>query len=507
MLENHNVFSVFEQRFPADRSRAFIMEPAAVTISYAAMEARSSQIANVLVGLGLAAGQRVAVQVGKSAEALMLYLACVRAGLVYLPLNTGYTEAELAYFFQDASPSLIVGVEAPVNNTNKNSASLLESLALDHSAKYESLVADGCGSLQQAADKCLSSFTTIHSNPDDLAAILYTSGTTGRPKGAMLSHRNLSSNALTLKDYWGWSGEDVLLHALPLFHVHGLFVACHCVMAAGATMILLPKFDPAAVVEQLPKATVMMGVPTFYTRLLDTPAFTAELCAGMRLFISGSAPLLAQTHQQFEQRSGHRILERYGMSETGMLVSNPLKGERRAGTVGLPLPGVEVRVVDERNLPIAEGEVGSIQVKGPNIFQGYWQMPEKTAQEFSDDGFFITGDQGTVSDDGYISIVGREKDMVITGGYNVYPKEVEIVLDSLAGVVESAVIGLADKDFGEKVVAVVVAETTVDEDQLIEQLKIKLAAYKVPKKIYQVEALPRNTMGKVQKNQLRKVYS
>lgn len=502
MLNNNNLFSVFEQRFPRDRNQPFIIDTVGKVITYAAMEASTAKLAKALLCLGLDPGQRVAVQVQKSAEALLLYLACVRAGLVYLPLNTAYTEAELAYFFQDAKPRLIVGDVAP----SQSVPSLLQGLAEQYQSQYESLAEDGSGSLQQKAKKEAVSFSTAINNSDDLAAILYTSGTTGRPKGAMLSHSNLTSNALTLQDYWGWTADDVLLHALPIFHVHGLFVACHCVMAAGAAMILLPKFDAVTLIEQLPKATVLMGVPTFYTRLLATPEFTADICTNMRLFISGSAPLLAQTHQQFEQRSGHRILERYGMSETGMLVSNPLDGERRAGTIGLPLPGVEARVVTGENKPVGAGQVGSIQVRGDNIFQGYWNMPEKTAAEFTADGFFITGDQCVVSDDGYISIVGRAKDMVISGGYNVYPKEVELVLDQLAGITESAVIGVVDNDLGEVVVAIVVAEGKINEQQLIAQAKLQLAGYKVPKKIYSIDELPRNAMGKVQKNELRKRY-
>ncbi|WP_235015287.1 AMP-binding protein [Oceanicoccus sp. KOV_DT_Chl] len=353
MSVNHNLYSVFEQHFPADRSRPFIIAVDGKAVSYAAMEASSAQLANSLVALGLQPGQRVAVQLQKSAAALMLYLACVRAGLVYLPLNTGYTATELAYFFEDASPSLIVGDLPLVRDTSTQS--LLQQLAGQYQSRYESLAIDGNGSLQQRAAAEPDCFSTVLSRADDLAAILYTSGTTGRPKGAMLSHHNLTSNALTLKDCWGWTSRDVLLHALPIFHVHGLFVACHCVLAAGAAMIMLPKFDVGKVIEQLPQATVLMGVPTFYTRLVDSPAFSAELCKDMRLFISGSAPLLAQTHAQFEQCSGHRILERYGMSETGMLISNPLIGERRAGTVGLPLPGVEVRVVDDINTPMPVG--------------------------------------------------------------------------------------------------------------------------------------------------------
>lgn len=431
----------------------------------------------------------------------MVYLACLRAGLVYLPLNTGYRLAELEYFFNDAKPALIVA--------DPEQAGLIEPIATAIPARLETLDAKGLGSMAETKASLPDVFTSVPCSRDDLAAILYTSGTTGRPKGAMLSHGNLSSNALMLSDYWGWTQQDVLLHALPIFHVHGLFVACHCVLAAGAAMIFLGGFNVQEVVPQLPRATVMMGVPTFYTRLLADNSWQQADCEGIRLFISGSAPLLATTHQQFEQRSGRKILERYGMTETGMLVSNPLQGERRAGTVGLPLPGVAVRVVDHAGQLVSAPEVGSIQVKGANIFKGYWQMPEKTAEEFTDDGYFITGDQGVISEDGYISIVGRAKDMVITGGYNVYPKEVELVIDKIDGVKESAVIGVADSDFGEAVTAVVVLEAnhTLTAEVIITQAREQLAAYKVPKTIHFIDELPRNTMGKVQKAVLRERYA
>lgn len=498
---SQNLFDIFSHHFPADRNKPFLTDDKGHKISYDMMEASSAQIANYLVSLGLQRGDRVAVQVKKSAEALMTYLACVRAGFVYLPLNTGYRPAELEYFFADAKPSLIVA--APEDSD------IVEPLAQHNQAQFETLAADGTGSLMTASSQQSRYFATVACAADDLAAILYTSGTTGRPKGAMLSHQNLSSNALVLKDIWGWSSKDVLLHVLPIFHVHGLFVACHCVLAAGASMVFLPEFHPAKVIEQLPGVTVMMGVPTFYTRLLANADFNRSQCDAMRLFISGSAPLLEETHYQFEQRTGHKILERYGMSETSMLVSNPLDGERRAGTVGFALPGVTVRIVDDNNQMVGIAEVGSIQVKGPNIFQGYWKMPEKTAQEFTEDGFFITGDQGQISADGYISIVGRAKDMVITGGYNVYPKEVELVLDAIAGVKESAVFGVADDDFGEAVNAAVVADGTVElqPEQLVAEAKQQLASYKVPKQVFICEELPRNTMGKVQKNILRQHYT
>ncbi len=498
-MSNQNIYSLFQQYFPADRNKPFLIDEKGVSLSYAELESQSAQLANYLAALGINQGDRVAVQVKKSRFVLPLYLACIRAGFVYLPLNTGYTRAEVSYFITDARPALVI--------IDPQSLESIQALAEQAGAKLETLSAEGEGTLYRNSAGCEPDFATVVSGSGDLAAILYTSGTTGRPKGAMLSHANLSSNALMLRDYWGWSEQDVLLHALPIFHVHGLFVACHCVLAAGASMLFLPGFNAEQVSDFLPQATVMMGVPTFYTRLLASGSFTAERCENMRLFISGSAPLLEQTHRDFEQRSGFRILERYGMSETGMLVSNPLQGERRAGTVGFPLPQVEVRVVDEQNRAVTAGDVGSIQVKGPNIFKGYWQMPEKTAEEFTEDGFFITGDQGVVSDDGYITIVGRSKDMVISGGYNVYPKEVELVLNQLSGVKESAVIGLSHPDFGEQVVAVIVGEKSLASASIIEQAKLQLANYKVPKQLFFVDELPRNTMGKVQKNLLREQYS
>ncbi|MEE8057043.1 MAG: AMP-binding protein [Pseudomonadales bacterium] len=501
MPPSNNLFEVFRQYFPPQRNKTFLIDGSGHTISYAEMEARSAQIAHYFLSLGLTKGDRVAVQVGKSASALLVYLAAVRAGLIYLPLNTAYRESELRYFFADAQPSLVIcdpEDQHPIHNLLNTESVLLDVLT-----------ATGSGSLIDKVAAFATEFDSVNVDPDDLAAILYTSGTTGQPKGAMLSHGNLTSNALMLKDYWGWNETDVLLHVLPIFHVHGLFVACHCVLAAGAAMIFLPGFNVDEVKAQLPNATVMMGVPTYYTRLLAQADIAVDDCRSMRLFISGSAPLLETTHRQFEQRTGHRILERYGMSETSMLVSNPLNGDRRVGTVGLPLPGVEVRIVDADNVPVAVDVVGSIQVKGPNVFQGYWQMPEKTAAEFTADGFFITGDQGTVSAEGYIAIVGRSNDMIITGGYNVYPKEVELVIDDIAGIKESAVFGIINADWGELVTAVVVGDGSKEllSESILEATKQRLANYKVPKVIYFIDELPRNTMGKVQKNSLRKRFS
>lgn len=500
-----NLFASFAAFFPADREAVFLYDDnlAKGQLSYAEMEALSGQLANYFISIGVKRGDRLAVQVEKSAMALMVYLASLRAGFIYLPLNTAYTDSEMRYFIEDAEPSLLICAPEKQAQLGGVAAELGASL------KIETLGGDARGSLSEAIKHCDADFSTVDCDDDELAAILYTSGTTGRPKGAMLSHENLRTNAFTLKALWGWQSDDVLLHALPIFHVHGLFVACHCVLASGASMIFQTGFKVEAIMAALPQSTVMMGVPTFYTRLLANDQFQSQQCGNMRLFISGSAPLLASTHQAFEQRTGLKILERYGMTETGMLVSNPLLGERRAGTVGQPLPGVELRVVDDAQQILAAGQVGSIQVKGANIFKGYWRKPEKTAEEFTDDGYFITGDQGSWSDDGYLSIVGRAKDMIITGGFNVYPKEVELVLDAIEGVKESAVIGLPDTDFGEAVSAVIVADASIrlSESAIIEAAKQRLGGFKVPKHIFFLEELPRNTMGKVQKNQLREQFS
>ncbi len=466
----------------------------------------SGKFANALVALGVKPGDRVAVQVQKSIEALMLYLGTVRAGAVFLPLNTGYMPAEIEYFVSDASPALLV--------CDPEKASGYEELANRLGVGLETLGVwsePGCsaGTLLDHVEKASPDFKSIDRDSGDLAAILYTSGTTGRSKGAMLSHENLLSNALTLKEYWQFTADDVLLHALPIFHTHGLFVATNTVLVSGASMIFLPGFSNDQVIEYLPKATAMMGVPTFYTRLLDDQRFNRDLVQHMRLFVSGSAPLLAETHQQFEERTGHRILERYGMTETNMNTSNPYDGERKAGTVGFPLPGVELRIADpDSGKTLDQGEIGIIEVKGPNVFSGYWQMPEKTKEEFREDGFFITGDMGMIDGDGYVHIVGRSKDLIISGGYNVYPKEVELLLDEQDGVKESAVIGVPHPDFGEGVVGVIVAEKdrALEEKDLLESIRSQIARYKQPKRLVFIDELPRNTMGKVQKNILRESF-
>ena len=495
---NANLYALLRDHFAEHGEQPCILHPGGTVIHYDDLDAMAARLAHVLVDAGCEKGDRVAAQVDKSWQALALYLACLRAGLVYLPLNTGYQKSELAYFFDDAEPRVIVC--APDH--------LATVAALRPEATVLTLSGDE-GTLLDRARDAPETFDTVVSAPDDLAAILYTSGTTGRAKGAMLSHRNLASNALTLVDAWGFTRGDVLLHALPLYHVHGLFVACHCALLSGSRMLWLPKFDAAEVVGQLPHASVMMGVPTFYTRLLAEPAFTEDACRSARLFISGSAPLLPETFNEFRSRSGHAILERYGMSETGMNTSNPLRGERVCGSVGPPLPGVTLRVVGDDARPCLPGAIGGIEVKGPNVFAGYWRMPDRTRDEFTADGFFKTGDMGELLDNGYLKIVGRAKDLIITGGLNVYPKEIEERIDALPGIAESAVIGVPDPDFGEAVTAVVVAKAghAPSEADLIAALKAEIANFKVPKRVHFVEELPRNAMGKVEKNTLRQRYS
>ena len=499
---NNNIYSIFEQHFPPSREAVFIETPDGDTYSYATLEQEVSKLAHYLTELGVSKGDRVAVQVEKSPQVLFLYLACLRAGFIYLPLNTAYTENELAYFVENAEPAVVI--------CDPESEDIFSRIGKTHKLQHIfSLDAQGKGSLFSASENTPAQFITTDCDKDDIAVILYTSGTTGRPKGAMITHGNLAANGLDLQKSWQWQQQDILLHALPIFHIHGLFVACHNVLLGGSKMIFLSKFDAQTVMQLLPKATVLMGVPTFYTRLLDLPNFEQQVCKNIRLFISGSAPLLEQTFEEFQQRTGHTIVERYGMTETGMNTSNPIDGARLAGTVGLPLPGVEARIVDENNQPVTGDSVGLLQVKGENVFKGYWRMEEKTAEEFTNDGFFITGDLAKYSNQDYISIVGRNKDMVITGGYNVYPKEIELLLDEIEGVKESAIIGLPHKDFGEAVTAVIIPENlnhTPDEKLIINKLKQELANYKVPKKIIVLEKLPRNTMGKVQKNVLREEY-
>jgi malonyl-CoA/methylmalonyl-CoA synthetase len=498
-----NLFELFRSRFPADRSRPFIEVPGGPVHSYGDLETASARYAHVLIEAGVSPGDRVAMQVDKSPEAIFLYLACLRAGAVLLPLNTAYQTDELDYFLSDAAPAAIVCQPARLDQLT----GLVAKTGIK--AQVLTLGADGTGSLTERAQDKAADFATVPRGGDDIAAILYSSGTTGRPKGAMMSHVNLGSNATTLHKLWGWRPDDVLLHALPIFHTHGLFVAINCVLLNGTAMIFCPKFDAEQVIDLFGRATLFMGVPTFYTRLLTSPNLNTAACGHMRLFISGSAPLLVETFDGFKDRTGFTILERYGMTEGGMFTSNPLVGERRAGTVGPALPDVQMRVTDEGGRVLPAGEVGVLEVKGPNIFKGYWNMPEKTKAEFTADGFFKTGDVGVIDAAGYISIVGRAKDLIISGGYNVYPKEVEDVIDRMDGVVESAVIGMPHPDFGEAGLAVVVAApgAGVSVDAVIRDLKGRLANYKVPKQVVIVAELPRNAMGKVQKNVLRETYA
>ncbi len=471
-------------------------------ISYGDLIAMSGRCANYLVSRGVKVGDRVAAQTEKSVAGLVLYLATVRAGAIYLPLNTAYTLNELSYFIGDAEPSLVV--------CDPSKAEGIAPIAAKVGAKVDTLDAAGKGSLTEGAAKASADFTTAQRGNDDLAAILYTSGTTGRSKGAMLSHDNLASNSLTLVDYWRFTDRDVLIHALPIYHTHGLFVASNVTLFARGSMIFLNKFDADQVINLMARATVLMGVPTFYTRLLQNPRLTRETTSHMRLFISGSAPLLAETHREWSARTGHAVLERYGMTETNMNTSNPYDGDRVPGAVGYPLPGVSARVTDpETGKELARDEIGMIEVKGPNVFKGYWRMPEKTKSEFRDDGFFITGDLGKIDNKGYVHIIGRGKDLVISGGFNVYPKEIENEIDEIPGVVESAVIGVPHADFGEGVTAVVVREkgAQIEETAILKALDGRLAKFKMPKRVLFVDELPRNTMGKVQKNVLRDAYA
>lgn len=485
-----------------DPDKVLIDCPGGARVSYGAFFAMTGRLASALSALGVRPGDRVAVQVEKSWQALALYLATFRAGAVFLPLNTAYTAAEIAYFLDDAEPALFV--------CRPDSLALLAPVARQAGvAEIATLGQQGDGTLAERAAEAAADFAVVPRDDDDLAAILYTSGTTGRSKGAMLTHENLRSNALALVDAWRFTASDVLIHALPIYHTHGLFVATNVVLLSGGSMIFMPRFDADQLLAAMARATSLMGVPTFYTRLLDHPGLTREAAAHMRLFISGSAPLLAETHHRFQERTGHAILERYGMTETGMITSNPYDADRVPGAVGFPLPGVSLRIADPdsgRLLP--DGEIGVIEVKGPNVFKGYWRMPEKTAAEFRPDGFFITGDLGRIDERGYVYIVGRGKDLVISGGFNVYPKEVETEIDALPGVVESAVFGVPHPDLGEGVTAVVVRKggDAIDEGGVLAAIRDRLARFKQPKRVLFVDELPRNSMGKVQKNLLRDAY-
>jgi malonyl-CoA/methylmalonyl-CoA synthetase len=507
-MNKTNLYAALRASFPTDLDATAIetADGAGAPLYYRwrDLERGSAMLANLLQSLELPVGARVAVQTEKSVEALMLYLAVIRAGYVYLPLNTAYQAAEIEYFIGNAEPSVVVC-------TRKNFGWVSQIAFRAGTRNVFTLDDDRTGSLLERASWFGDQHAVSPRAGAELAAILYTSGTTGRSKGAMLSHANLLSNARVLYDYWGWRGDDVLIHALPIFHVHGLFVASHGALLAGAKMIWFGKFDARAVLAQLPRATVFMGVPTLYVRLLAEPGLGRAACASMRLFIAGSAPLLPETFNEWRTRTGHTILERYGMSETVMLTSNPYdasQGERRAGTVGLPLPGVGLRICDDQGRPVATGEIGNIEVKGPNVFKGYWRMPERTAEEFTTDLWFKTGDVGKVGADGYVSIVGRSKDLIISGGYNVYPAEIEEHINQITGVAESAVVGVPHRDFGEAVVALVVRKpgAALDGNAITAQLKAKIANFKVPKALFVVDELPRNAMGKVQKNLLREQH-
>jgi malonyl-CoA/methylmalonyl-CoA synthetase len=515
-MSNHNLFSALRAAFPTDLTAVAVETDEGLSYSWQDLDRATAMMANLLQSLNLPEGSRVAVQVEKSVEAMILYLATLRAGYVFLPLNTAYQSAEIEYFIGNAEPAVVVCSGAHFGWVSK--------IAFKAGTQHVfTLNEDRTGSLLDRAARHSDQHKPLVRQADDLAAILYTSGTTGRSKGAMLTHGNMLSNALTLKDYWGWTKTggpegrgDVLIHALPIFHVHGLFVAIHGALINGSKMIWMAKFDPQRAIANMAKATVFMGVPTLYVRMLAEASLNKAAVKNMRLFVAGSAPLLIETFTEWQTRTGHTILERYGMSETAMLTSNPYaadgryakQSERRGGTVGFPLPDVSLRVrgENEQNMPV--GEIGDIQVKGPNVFKGYWRMPEKTAEEFTGDGYFKTGDVGKVDERGYVTIVGRSKDLIISGGYNVYPAEIEGYINEMPGVTESAVVGVPHPDFGEVGVAVLIAKSGADlqPDAIVAELKAKLANFKIPKRCFVVAELPRNTMGKVQKNLLREQY-
>jgi len=494
-----NLYTQLINHFPEDRSQIVIESLEGEKWSYLVLEQQTARFANTLTRLGVKKGDRVAALVDKSPQALSLYLACLQTGAIYLPLNTAYQLPEIDYFFADAKPRVVICLP--------ELREAISELAIRHGVRQVlTLDEQGMGTLTSEAKTENPTFETVPCQDNDIAAILYTSGTTDKPKGAMLTHENLFSNALILREAWQWTSSDVLLHALPLFHVHGLFVACHCALLSGAKMFLLPKFDTRSVLDYLPRSTVFMGVPTYYSRLVGEEGLSADVCRSMRLFVSGSAPLPENVFYAFRDLSGHTILERYGMTETLMNTSNPYEGPRKPSSVGPALPYVGVRVVNRTG---PEG-IGNIQIKGPNVFKGYWRLPEKTAQEFTPDGWFETGDLGTIDEDGYLFISGRGKDLIITGGYNVYPREIERVLEDLDGIRESAVIGIPDPDYGESVIAIVVLESNqkaITQERIIAALKKAIVNYKVPKQILFVDELPRNAMGKIQKNALRDRYS
>ncbi|MDE0513089.1 MAG: AMP-binding protein [Gammaproteobacteria bacterium] len=501
MAENHNLYARFHKVFEDRLDKILLVTDAGDGYRYADIESETARLAGFLAAAGAVPGDRISVQVAKTPQALSLYLACLRGGFVFHPLNTGYRAGELEYFFSDAEPAVVVCDSGNLDVVGP----LVKQLSIP---RLFTLDGDGSGTLMEQSRNTDDDPVIVRRDKHDMAALLYSSGTTGKPKGIVLTHNNLYASAGTLVKAWGFTEDDILLHALPLYHVHGLFVALGCVLLSGATMRWLPAFDTGKAIDLLPQCTAMMGVPTYYTRLLGSESFTRETAAHMRLFISGSAPLLGDTFHAFEDRTGHRILERYGTSETNMNTSNPLSGERKPGSVGPPLPGVEVRICDADGTVLPDGETGNIQVRGENVFREYWRMPEKTAEDFTGDGFFNTGDLGVIDEDGYVSIVGRSKDLIISGGLNVYPAEVEGIINDLVGVRESAVIGAPHPDFGEAVVAVVVCApgAMLNEGKVTAHAKDRLAGYKAPKHVVFVDELPRNTMGKVQKNLLREEY-
>ena len=501
MAVKGNLYTSYKEGFSKNLEGQFLFDDEGLEITYRELDSETAKLANGLKELGLSEGDRVTVQVDKCIEMVYLYLACIRSNIIFHPLNPAYKEKELSYFLDDAKPSLFI--------SNEETISSISVLNLDHNIDHLFVLnKDGSGNFLDISSS-EDNFITVDCSEDDIAALLYSSGTTGKPKGIMLSHGNISSNAESLVKAWGFQESDCLLHALPIYHVHGLFVALGCVLMTGSKLKWLESFDVDEVLKSIPECTVMMGVPTYYTRLLKNDLLESDLTENMRLFISGSAPLLEETFNEFSLRTNHRILERYGMTETNMNTSNPLIGDRKPGTVGLPLEDVQVRVVDEENNALPQGEIGNLQVKGPNVFKGYWEMPEKTKEDFSEDGFFNTGDKGLIDVGGYVSIIGRSKDMIISGGLNVYPKEIESLIDKIDGVLESAVIGLNDEDLGEKVVAVIVSEEnkTLEEKEVISEIKDQLAGFKAPKEVKFIDQLPRNAMGKVQKNILRETFS
>ncbi len=500
MTENHNFFAIIQQQMLKSAPRVFLELQDAKSITYAEADCLSAQMANKLTELGLQPGDRVTAQIEKSAQAVILYLACLRAGFVFHPLNTAYTLNELDHFLGDAQPTLLAcsqeRADAAKRLTQKHSVSLVETLE-----------SDGTGTLWDDASAFSKIFEPVTRRRDDTALLIYTSGTTGKPKGAMITHENIASNASSLAQVWGWQSEDVLLHVLPIFHVHGLCVGLHLPLLNGSRILFEPRFSVGQSIGLLPQASVMMAVPTIYTRLLSDAGFNQKLCDGMRLFISGSAPLLPETFEEFETRTGHRILERYGMTEAQMITSNPLNGDRRGGTVGLPLPGVEVRVCDRNGVPLGRGEIGALEIKGPNVFKGYWRNPKATESSFREDGYFITGDVAKIDQNDVVSIVGREKDLIISAGFNIYPSEIEFEINQIPLVSDSAVVGAPHPDLGEGVVAAVIRQTAqLNDSQIRKALEKNLSAFKVPQKIVFVEEFPRNAMGKIEKNRLRGMY-